>query len=310
MYKKCSLLALILFVAIFSGCGQNIKSNESTADEYFSFNTDSLLYHVKTLSSDAFEGRRTGTKGAEEAKKYIIRRFKNFNVQSLNHSYEQPFSFEERGKSYNGVNVLGYIEGSESPEKYIVISAHYDHEGIKKEKIYNGADDNASGVSALLAFAEFLQNNQPKHSIILAAFDAEELGLDGAKYFVANSTVPIEQIKLNINMDMISRNDKNQLYVAGTIFNDTLKSIVSNNLPSKITLIMGHDGKDGLDNWTYSGDHEPFHLKNIPFLYFGEEDHKDYHKPTDDYENINPQFYKHSVETIVTIFKQIDTSNL
>lgn len=69
---------------------------------------------------------------------------------------------------------------------------------------------------------------------------------------------------------------------------------------------MGHDGKDGRDNWTNSSDHAPFHQVNIPFLYFGVEDHADYHEPTDDYENINPEFYITTVKTIISIFSAID----
>jgi Zn-dependent M28 family amino/carboxypeptidase len=311
MNKTISLLGLLYFCSIFFGYGQELKSIETSGKEEFSFNTDSLLYHIKTLSSDAFEGRQTGTKGAEKARDYIIKRYKNLNIQPLIDGYQQPFTAEERGESYNGVNLLGYIKGSEKPDKFIVISAHYDHEGIKRETIYNGADDNASGISAMLIFADYFQNNPPKHSIILAAFDAEELGLDGAKYFVSNSIIPFENIELNINMDMISRNDKNELYVAGTAYSDTLKSVVASyQSTKKITLLMGHDGKDGLQNWTYSGDHGPFYLKKIPFLYFGVEDHKDYHQPTDDFENIHPEFYKTSVETILNIFSLLDSSNL
>ena len=272
-----------------------------------SFNTDSLLHHIKTLSSDDFEGRRTGTRGAEKAKMYVLKQFKNLDVQPLNESYEQPFTFVGRGKSYDGVNILGQIKGSLIPEKYIVISAHYDHEGIKNDKIYNGADDDASGVSALFAFAEYFQKHPPKHSVILAAFDAEELGLQGSKYFVKNSIVPLENIVMNINMDMIGRNDKNQLYATGTAYNDTLKTLISNYKPKNdITLLMGHDGKDGLQDWTFSSDHGPFHLKKIPFLYFGVEDHKDYHQPTDDFEFIQPEFYKTAVSTIISIFSLVD----
>src|SRR5690606_18370697 len=101
------------------------------------------------------------------------------------------------------LNVLGWIKGTENPDSFIVISAHYDHEGVKKGIIYNGADDNASGVSALFSFAEYFKSNPPKHSVILAAFDAEELGLRGSKYFVENPIVPLEKIRLNINLDMV-----------------------------------------------------------------------------------------------------------
>ncbi len=222
-------------------------------------------------------------------------------------NYEQSFSFKTEGKTYKGTNILGLIKGTELSHKYIVISAHYDHEGIKKGKIYNGADDNASGVSALFAFAEYFKANPPKHSVILSAFDAEELGLKGSKYFVKNSTIPHHKIVANLNMDMISRSDENELFVVGTRYNKNLKYLVSNiKHSSKVKLSMGHDGEDGRDNWTYSSDHVSFHKKGIPFLYFGVEDHEDYHEPTDDYENIHPEFYKEAVKVIISVFEKMD----
>lgn len=303
---RISILTFLLVTVI--SCAQEVKQQKTQIIEQNHFNSDSLLFHIKTLSSDAFEGRRTGTEGAEKAKAYIIKKFKSLNVQPLIENYQQRFSFEARGKSYEGVNVLGYIKGSKNPEDYIVISAHYDHEGIKNDQIYNGADDDASGIAGLFAFAEYFEKHPPQHSVILAAFDAEELGLVGSSHFVNNSIIPLEQIKLNINMDMIGRNDNNELYVTGTVFNDTLKSVISNyEAPKGITLLMGHDGKDGLQNWTFSSDHAPFHKKDIPFLYFGEEDHKDYHKPTDDFENIQPEFYKNAVIIVISVFAIVDT---
>ncbi len=304
-HKLCFSIFTFLFFTVLSN-GQEIKL-KTKVEKQNHFNSDSLLFHIKTLSSDAFEGRRTGTAGAEKAKNYIITKIKSLNVQPFIENYEQPFSFEARGKSYKGVNVLGYIKGSKDPENYIVISAHYDHEGIKNNEIYNGADDDASGIAGLFAFAEYFEKHPPQHSVILAAFDAEELGLVGSSHFVNNSIIALEQIKLNINMDMIGRNDKNELYVTGTVFNDTLKSVISNyRTQVGIKLLMGHDGIDGQQNWTYSSDHGSFHEKAIPFLYFGVEDHKDYHKPTDDFENIHPEFFKNAVETVISVFAIID----
>ncbi|MCK0123331.1 M28 family peptidase [Gelidibacter sp. F2691] len=303
------LLWLTLFAVLgftTGSCAQKLEQNISIQDSYL-FNTDSLLVHIKTLSSDAFEGRRTGTPGAEKAKNYIIKRYSRLHVLPFAADYQQPFSFTARGKTYHGVNVLGLIKGSQHPDDYIVISAHYDHEGIKNNQIYNGADDDASGIAALFAFAEYFEKHPPKHSVILAAFDAEELGLAGSHHFVANSIVPLNHIKLNINMDMISRSDTNELYAVGTAYNDTLKEVISNyKNPQNFTLLMGHDGKDGLQNWTMSSDHAPFHKKDIPFLYFGVADHKDYHQPTDDYENIHPEFYKKAVKTVISIFSTLD----
>ena len=279
--------------------------------ESYSFSTDSLLLHIKTLSADDFEGRRTGTAGAIKAKEYIINQYKLLNVKPLEAVFEQPFSFTAKGKNYSGVNVLGLIEGSENNNKYIVLSAHYDHEGIRNEKIYNGADDDASGISALFAFAEYFKNNPPKHNVILAAFDGEELGLKGAYYFVANTIIPKEQIKLNLNFDMISRSEDNELFAVGTRYYSQLKPVIDNFKGlGKVNLLIGHEGLDKEDDWTKSGDHAAFHKAKIPFVYFGVADHKDYHEPTDDYENIDPQFYKDAVQTIINVFEQLDTLSL
>ena len=181
--------------------------------------------------------------------------------------------------------------------------------GIRNGKIYNGADDDASGVSALISFAEYLVQNPPKHSVILAAFDAEELGLQGAKHFV--STIEKEKVLVNLNMDMISRSAKNELYVVGGRYNENLKKIIKEfENPTSSKLLEGHDGTDGKQNWTMSSDHGPFHTVKIPFLYFGNEDHAAYHKPTDDFKDITPQFYINAVSIILSIFEAIDDTSL
>lgn len=303
MNKILPSLIIFLILIAQNGSAQSTYENDSL------FSESNILKHLKSLSSDAFEGRRTGTDGAIKAKKYIINQFHTFNVDPLIKDYEQPFRFINRRKYYKGVNVLGTIKGSKLPEKYIVISAHYDHEGIKYGNIYNGADDNASGISALFAFAEYFKNNPPNYSVILAAFDAEELQIKGSKYFMDNSIVNLNDIVVNLNMDMISRSAKNELFVVGTKKNMRLKHII-NEVENTYSIILktGHDGYDGLDNWTYSSDHINFYKKDIPFLYFGVEDHKDYHEPTDDYENIQPEFYIDAVKTIIKVFEKIDNS--
>ena len=284
------------------------KIENKTISQTSQFDEALLLQHIKTLSSDSFEGRRTGTKGALKARKYIIDQFNPFYVEPLGKNFEQPFSFTDKRKSYEAVNILGLIKGTEFPDSYIVISAHYDHEGIKYGKIYNGSDDNASGIGALLSFAEYFKSNPPKHSIILAAFDGEELGLKGSKYYVDNPIIPIKNIMVNLNFDMISRSDKNQLFAVGTSYSEILKDVILNTKYStKIELLTGHDNRlEWKSDWTNSSDHASFHKKGIPFLYFGVEDHEDYHKPTDDYENIQPEFYIKSVKTIISVFEKVD----
>jgi Zn-dependent M28 family amino/carboxypeptidase len=273
------------------------------------FNEKQLLMHLKTLSSNAFEGRRTGSDGGIKTRKYIINQFDSLGLLPLGETFEQSFSFTDQKKDYKATNVLGWIKGTEKPDNYIVISAHYDHEGIKNGNIYNGADDNASGLCALFSFAEYFKNNPPKHSVILAAFDAEELGLLGSEYYVDNSIIPLSNIKVNLNMDMISRSDDNELFAVGTRYNEYLKNIILNFKSSgNLKLLPGHDGGNLQENWTYSSDHSSFYKKDIPFLYFGVVDHKDYHQPTDDFENIQPEFYINAVNTILSVFKEIDTT--
>ena len=273
------------------------------------FDEDKLLNRLEILSSDKFEGRRTGEKGNDLARAYIIKEFKSLNVSGFNGKYEHPFSFDSRVGKFNANNILVEIKGTDYPNKYIVVSAHHDHLGISGDLIYNGADDDASGVAALFAFAEYLKQNPPKHSVILAAFDAEELGLRGAKYFVEK--MKDSDILVNINMDMISRSSKNELYVVGGRYNKALENLVkAHENPTNTKLLVGHDGSDEKDDWTYASDHGPFHRAKIPFLYFGNEDHAAYHKPTDDFKDITPEFYKNAVSIILLVFLDLDTKGL
>ncbi|MBU3822169.1 M28 family peptidase [Flavobacteriaceae bacterium XHP0103] len=303
MSLKTVFLSICIVLLCADSFSQVTSESDSIVDKKY------LLMHLQTLSSDAFEGRKTGAKGGVKTRKYIINQFYNLGLKPLNETYEQPFFFVHQRNEYKAANILGWIEGTEKPDSFIVISAHYDHEGIKKGIIYNGADDNASGVSALFSFAEYFKKHPPKHSVILAAFDGEEFGLKGSKYFVNNSIVPLNKIKLNINLDMISRSANNELFVVGTRYNAFLKQLIVNFKPSgNFKLTAGHDGADQQENWTYASDHTSFYKKNIPFLYFGVEDHEDYHMPSDDFENINPEFYVQAVKTIISVFSRIDTS--
>ena len=266
-----------------------------------------LLHDLQILANDSMQGRKTGTAGGERARRYITKRFGEIGLQPYQNNFKHPFSIKSGNpqKSLQGVNVLGYINGDS--DKIFVISAHYDHEGIKNGNIYNGADDNASGVSALFSIAQYFTHNPPRHTMLFAAFDAEELGLLGAKAFVAEAIVPLNNIKININMDMISRNDKHEIYVAGTYHYPQFISIVNSvDLNSPVHILLGHDNPALKDDWTFSSDHGPFHSKKIPFLYFGVEDHQDYHKPTDDFEKIDRQFYHQVVQAIIQTILELD----
>lgn len=279
------------------------------------FDAGQLLRDVETLSADAMGGRKSGTPSGAKARDYVVRRFRQAGLEAFDASYLQPFTFSLGGESAlrQGANVVGFVKGKKatppSAARYLVVTAHYDHLGVEKGEIYNGADDNASGTAALFALAAYFTRHRPAHSIIFVAFDAEEGSGAGARKFVSEPPVDKRAIVLNVNLDMISRNARNELYASGTYHYPFLKLYleqVAKRAPVK--LLLGHDSPAAPpgQNWTTQSDHVAFHRAKIPFVYFGVEDHKDYHKPTDDFENIEPAFYVHAVETILDALKSFD----
>ncbi len=269
-----------------------------------------LLDDLQYLSSDELEGRKTGTEGSRMAQEYIIERFNTLGLGMFGESYKHLFDHtnQRTGEEFiDAVNLIAYIEGSDQPERYIVVTAHYDHLGVQDGEIYNGADDNASGTGGVMAAARYFTDNQPQNSIIFIAFDAEEQGLGGAWHFVENPVVPLDQIVLNVNMDMISNNFENELYAVGTYHYPFLKPLIEEyTAGAPVDVLFGFDSDEWDQDWTMASDHGPFHQKGIPFVYFGVEDHPHYHAPTDTFENTNPEFYIDAVITIIGVIEGLD----
>ncbi|MES2316401.1 MAG: M20/M25/M40 family metallo-hydrolase [Pseudomonadota bacterium] len=284
-----------------------------------SVGTALLMEDLRALSSPALKGRRTGSEGSKLAQAYIAKRFGELGLQPYGAGYAMPFSFTHTsirglvgvGKSFKtkypaAVNLVGYIKGSKEPGRIMVVSAHYDHLGERDGVIYPGADDNASGVAAMLALAGHFKAHPPQHTIVFAAFDAEELGLRGAEAFIKALPFPREQLAMNLNLDMVSRNDNNEIWVAGVFHNAALKELVAAAAKrSAIKVKMGHDKPflfaGTVEDWTSSSDHGPFHDVGVPFLYFGVEDHADYHEPSDVFEKVNPVFYSQVTSLLIDV---------
>lgn len=271
-----------------------------------------LMADLSVLAADSMEGRRVGTPGSARARSYLLRRFEEIGIAPFGDSLSHPFEVSSRNaQAQTGVNVLGVIRGSRTPDRYIVVSAHYDHLGVRNGEIFNGADDNASGTAAILAVAAYFKANAPAHSLIIAAFDAEEGGLRGARAFLAEPPVPVDAIVMDVNLDMVARGDNGELWVTGTYQNPQLLPLIDSIArTAPVTLRPGHDSPEysGSDNWTNASDHGPFNSAGIPFLYFGVEDHPDYHRPTDDFEKVDADFYTRSVNTILSALIALDAS--
>jgi hypothetical protein len=278
---------------------------------------EQLLRVVRTLSSREFEGRRTGTAGGLKARAFIRDGFQQIGLMPAVPGFLQPFSFVHSsvtgfvlpGRPWktaydDAANVVAVEPGTSAGARTIVVSAHYDHLGVRDGAIYPGADDNASGIAALLAVGRYVHQHPLAHRVIFAAFDAEELGLEGAKAFMTHAPVPTSTIALNVNFDMVARNDRNEIFAAGTYHTPSLKTIVDDaQKRSPVKILFGHDRpmtRAGMvEDWTLQSDHGMFHATGIPFLYFGVEDHPDYHKPTDTADRIDPTFFGNVVEMLI-----------
>jgi hypothetical protein len=297
MKKLCYSVGLLLALCSMQVCAQGVDSTR-------------LLNDLAVLSADSLQGRYVETEGSRMAREYIINRLQQIGVSAYVPNYVHHFDFysARHKKNFNGQNILGMIEGYS--DDIIVLSAHYDHLGMRDSlTIYNGADDNASGVAALLQIASYYAKNEPNNTILFAFFDAEEHGKQGAYAFVNSVIADTFGIKLNINLDMIGRNDKNELYASGTFHYPFLKPFIQKAAQSaKVKVLYGHDNpknKAQMD-WTQSSDHAAFHQIGIPYVYFGVEDHADYHKPSDEFKNIQPTFYVNATSFILEVVKQMD----
>ena len=290
--------SVLLFALAFT-CLVPLQSQAQSID------STQLLSDIRILSSVEFAGRRPGTPEHQKSVDYITDRFEKLNLKQYNNSYISEFPINDDGLI--GKNLIGYIPGQ--TEKAIVITGHYDHIGMRRGELHPGADDNASGAAGLMAIAEYFAQNKPMHTLIFVSFDAEEMGLRGARYFVESPPVPIEDIVLNINMDMISRNDQNRLVAAGTHHSPHLIPAIDRANNPMIQLIKGYDVPGtGRDDWTMQSDQGAFHRKGIPFIYFGVEDHPDYHTPRDTFENIQPQYFYQATRLILDVIIDLDTT--
>ncbi len=192
-------------------------------------------------------------------------------------------------------NVIASLKGSDqdSTNKHIIIGAHYDHLGMGGMRstsrkpdttaVHNGADDNASGVAAMIEIAEALAlgPEKPRHSCLFIAFGAEEMGLLGSKHYVSHPVLPLEDILVMINLDMVGRLRNKQLQVGGVGTARESEEIVTQLIPhDSLTLSTTQEGFG-------ASDHSSFYGQDIPVLFLTTGAHTDYHTPDDDVEQIN-----------------------
>lgn len=275
-----------------------------------SINRTSAEAIVEFLADDELQGREAGMHGSRVAARYIVSCLKEAGIRPLDkNGYYQPFEAyakerQQRGRwqvhpdsvavlkqgthrSLKMDNVLAYIPGKRSDE-YVIVGAHFDHLGVDEtladDKIYNGADDNASGVSAVLQIARAfaLSGEKLLRNVIFAFWDGEEKGLLGSKHFVQHCPF-LKQIKGYLNFDMIGRNNKPEqpqhvvyFYTAAhPAFGEWLKQDIT-----RYGLQLQPDYRPW-DNPVGGSDNASFARSGIPVIWYHTDGHPDYHQPSD-----------------------------
>jgi hypothetical protein len=305
--KKLLFLSLI---ALGSSCknGALVASKNTDPTEYMrTITAEDLKKHLYIIAADSMEGRETGSAGQKKAGKYLISQYQQNQVSSPKGSadYYQavPASFlnAKRNRNLpNSENIWAFIEGSEKPEEVIVISAHYDHVGIENGEIYNGADDDGSGTSALLEIAQAFQmakkaGHGPKRSILFLHVTGEEHGLLGSRYYSENPLFPLVNTVADVNIDMIGRRDvlhadtNNYVYIIGANRLSSELDHISATMNQKyVGLDLDYRFNDPKDpNRFYErSDHYNFAKHGIPSVFFFNGVHADYHKKSDEVDKI------------------------
>jgi hypothetical protein len=271
------------------------------------------LAAVRYLADDGLGGRLAGSAGERCAGDYIASTFRRLGLRPAGDSsgffqwLPLASALNPHAPGGTGRNVVAVLEGSDPVlrQEYVVIGAHYDHLGggdfnslapDQRGQVHNGADDNASGVGALLRVAERLsQGARPARSVLFITFTGEESGLLGSAYFVAHPTVPRERMVAMINMDMVGRLGSAPLIVNGV---DTAEEWRG---------LLGPAGERVGVPFAMSGagygpsDHTSFYGRDIPVLHFFTNVHGDYHRPSDDWERIDAD----GIEKVAAVVEEV-----
>ena len=307
-------ILILLFIPLISLSQDNLKYANT-------ININDLYDLINILAYDSLEGRETGKPGQKMAAAYIANHFKEIGIPPYKRkTYFQKFKVKSKrhvckcddcdltffkrvfksNQIIRGENVLGFIEGSDLKEELIIITAHYDHLGKHDSLIFNGADDDASGVAGAMEIAEAFMlakkdGKGPRRSILIMPVSGEEKGLLGSKYYTDNPVYPLNNTIANLNIDMIGRLDDwhstgNYVYLIGS---DRLSYDLHNineevnNKYTKLDLDYKYNDEEDPNRYYYRSDHYNFAKNNIPVIFYFNGVHEDYHRPSDTIEKLD-----------------------
>ena len=319
--KNISPIILVLLIAI--SCKKHPTTiKNKTALKVFEIDSNTVRKHLYTLASDEMEGRGTGTPGIEKAAVYIENEFKRIGLATFQdlETYRQTFTFENRRtqEKITASNIIGVLEGKSKKDEFVVVSAHFDHLGIRKttrqlDSIYNGANDDASGVTGVLTLAEYFKNKGTnERTIVFVAFTGEEMGLKGSTHF--GKGIVASKFVAGINLEMIGKTPSfgpNTAWLTGFERSDFGK-IIQQNLEGTGYQLFPDPYKKF--NLFFRSDNASLARLGVPSHTFSTtpiDVDKDYHQASDEAETLNMTVITQTIQAVAkgteSIINGLDT---
>ncbi|WP_392342766.1 M20/M25/M40 family metallo-hydrolase [uncultured Shewanella sp.] len=301
------VLAMMLLCGLLNACSQTPQQCSSAIITSWSSAHSQITEDITTLSSTEFQGRKTDSEGARLTQEYLITRFTEMGLQPWQQTFAVPFSFQHQFSTVSGVNIIATIAAKNSSNRWRVITAHYDHLGQTANKMYPGADDNASGIAGMMAIAAQWQENPPLDDVnlMIVATDAEEPGLYGSYELVTLlQQYPQMDIELSVNLDMIGHPDRRRaIYMEGQKNLSNFESIKPLLMQQTQLCIRTHhtnllSGRMKKSDWLRASDHYPFHKAGYSWVYFGVPPHAQYHTADDTIATLDIDFIVAVAETV------------
>jgi len=300
------LFGLLLAAA---ACGKTDK-NAAPAVAAPEITEASLMAHVTFLTSKELGGRQLGTAGEKAAAAYVEKHFRAAGFAPVKDTMIVPVLRPERPET---LNVVGILRGQS--DRIVLVGAHLDHLGVRDGKLYPGADDNASGVAALLEICRLLASAELKKTLVCVAFGGEEAGLVGSRAFVREATVELAKIDRMVNLDMLGRPLFESLF--GQAKPDGLGVIVHKIPETELDEVLAITKAEGVETMSlpeawirklqagFAYDSMPFNERGVATLFFSSSLHADYHQPTDTADRLAPRQLRNRAAAIAKIIAKL-----
>jgi Zn-dependent M28 family amino/carboxypeptidase len=297
--RKQLLLMIIWLIVCFQTKSQ-INFDSITQQQ-----PSQIQFYVSALAHDSMQGRATGTDGMVKAANFIAQQMKTIGLQPVktNDGFFQRYGKLSHWDKHEAINVIGAIPGSSKPDELVIFSAHYDHIGTtksKKDSVYNGANDNASGTALLLQLAAYYMQTKPERTILFIAFSGEELGLKGSEEFAYS--VDEKKVRAVINFDMVGRSPKKSVYLSGSEYGD-VNSVMNKELYNFNKEKFGKNyfkHNSPIQFFFIRSDNYPFAQKGIPAhtISVTPDNDQHYHQLSDEVETLDFELMNELVKTM------------